>query len=551
MMNLLLFIEMLISYSCTYLFFLLMGRSFFIILKLAFNLNSNNKSTIFTKKIMYPLTGFIFFSNLLVILNFFIPLKSPLTYLIASILILINFKDLDLNLKNIFNFKIIFYYLIIPGILVISSFDINFHYDAGYYHLNSQNWIRESNIVFGLVNIFWPLGMSSVYEYISAFFWIDANFLYLHYINLFFIHNFYLFLLENLNSKNTFLKNSSIFIIIFSLLDNFGALGGRNGYIYIEGVGKQDVAVGILIYIIFIYSVMLIKNSNKFEYLDCVLYSMLILFVIQIKLNAFPVMFLYFFTIYIYHKNGYSKLKIFKSQLITLFFGFTWILKNYLTTGCLIFPLSLTCINNFKWYVFSSTETFEGVTKAYSLNYTFGLGFINWFEKFIENSLHLSLIINFLSSLIILITLRLFFFQKESVDKKIIKIAQIFVFLFFIFLFFYGPIPRYAIGGFLTSIGMLGLNTRKIKINFSQSFYYLMTTLSILLLLRVDAYSSFLNNKGIVLFDPREIAQYIDIGNDWFSPDSGDQCWINLNCTMGTSDIEINNEGYFKIAYKQ
>ena len=125
-----------------------MGRSFFIILKLAFNLNSNNKSTIFTKKIMYPLTGFMFFSNLLVILNFFIPLKSPITYLIASILILINFKDLDLNLKNIFNFKIIFYYLIVPGILVISSFDINFHYDAGYYHLNSQNWIRESNIVF-------------------------------------------------------------------------------------------------------------------------------------------------------------------------------------------------------------------------------------------------------------------------------------------------------------------------------------------------------------------------------------------------------------------
>ena len=90
---------------------------------------------------------------------------------------------------------------------------------------------------------------------ISQLFLIDGNFLYLHYLNLFFIHNLYLFLLENLNSKNTFLKNSSIFIIIFSLLDNFGALGGRNGYIYIEGVGKQDVAVGILIYIIFIYSV--------------------------------------------------------------------------------------------------------------------------------------------------------------------------------------------------------------------------------------------------------------------------------------------------------
>ena len=33
----------------------------------------------------------------------------------------------------------------------------------------------------------------------------------------------------------------------YSLLDNFGVQGGRNGFLYIQGVGKQDVAVGILV----------------------------------------------------------------------------------------------------------------------------------------------------------------------------------------------------------------------------------------------------------------------------------------------------------------
>ena len=32
-------------------------------------------------------------------------------------------------------------------------------------------------------------------------------------------------------------KYSSYFLIIFALLDNFGYNGGRNGFLYVEGVG--------------------------------------------------------------------------------------------------------------------------------------------------------------------------------------------------------------------------------------------------------------------------------------------------------------------------
>ena len=44
-------------------------------------------------------------------------------------------------------------------------------------------------------------------------------------------------------------------------------------------------------------------------------------------------------------------------------------IKNYLMTGCLIFPVSLTCINNFEWYVKGSTEKIEEYTSATSFAY--------------------------------------------------------------------------------------------------------------------------------------------------------------------------------------
>ena len=74
-------------------------------------------------------------------------------------------------MSHVLTFENIFLYIFIPGILLISSSDINFHYDAAYYHLNHQNWLRSSNLIIGTVNIFWPFGMSSIYEYISSMLW--------------------------------------------------------------------------------------------------------------------------------------------------------------------------------------------------------------------------------------------------------------------------------------------------------------------------------------------------------------------------------------------
>ena len=156
--------------------------------------------------------------------------------------------DFKFNLSNKFNLKYFLFYIVIPATLIVSSSTTNFHYDAGYYHLNHQNWLRESNLVIGMVNIFWPFGMSSINEYISSILWIDNSFILLHFLTLFFIHFFFVFLANNiLFSKNLNFKAASYFLLFFSLLDNFGLSGGRNGFIYIQGIGKQDIAVGVIL----------------------------------------------------------------------------------------------------------------------------------------------------------------------------------------------------------------------------------------------------------------------------------------------------------------
>ena len=48
-----------------------------------------------------------------------------------------------------------------------------------------------------------------------------------------------------------------LFLLLFGILDNFGFNGGRNGFLYIEGVGKQDLAFAV----VFLISNLLIINS--------------------------------------------------------------------------------------------------------------------------------------------------------------------------------------------------------------------------------------------------------------------------------------------------
>lgn len=163
------YFKILANYSFLYIFLFFQGRAFLLLVNHLLIKENNIPTKILEIKasILYPIIGIVYVGNTLVITNFFMKLNSGLSYSIVFLTLLPNF--LDITKKRIeINLNQFIYYLFIPAVLLVSSSDINFHYDAGYYHLNHQNWLRESNIILGMTNIFWPFGISSIYEYLSA-----------------------------------------------------------------------------------------------------------------------------------------------------------------------------------------------------------------------------------------------------------------------------------------------------------------------------------------------------------------------------------------------
>ena len=87
-----------------------------------------------------------------------------------------------------------------------------------------------------------------------------------------------------LYSKNAVLVTSGYLLLIFSYLDNIGLDGGRNGFIYFQGVTKQDTAVAVLFLFISISAFLIMKEKNvKKE--ELIVLSLLTLFTTQIKLS--------------------------------------------------------------------------------------------------------------------------------------------------------------------------------------------------------------------------------------------------------------------------
>ena len=495
------------------------------------------------------------------------PLKSPFVFIILFSLIFINFLNLNLkiNFYNFFTLNNLLFYLVIPSILIISSSTTNFHYDAGYYHLNHQNWLRESNLIIGMVNIFWPFGMSSINEYISAFFWFDSSFILLHFLTLFFIHFFFIFISYNLlSTKNKNLKAASFFLLFFSFLDNFGASGGRNGFPYIQGVGKQDIAVGVL----FCFVSLIILNSvkqRKVRDIDFVLLSLLTFFIFQLKVSGVIVFFLYFvFCFFLINNQIFNLRNIVYFQIPSVIFGVVWSIKSYLTTGCVIFPLSLSCINNFDWYLPNSTKAYEEISTVSSLAYMEyfvdkNLTFVDWFNDFFLSQVYAdlalfyrSVYINFLISLIAIYLLKLVLFRKEPANRNFNLIVFIYLASSFLYLLFFGPIPRYAMGTLLTVVGIFGFYSKDKKYNLNKYFVYFLIIICVGLIPRANSYIEFITNPQIAIFDPRLEELYIEeqIHENWIRPDRGDRCWINLKCTMHKEDIYISEESFFKVAYR-
>ena len=526
-----------------------------------FALDSNESNLLGTKShYLYPLLGLIALGNLLIILNTFFPIKGFFIFSIFVLLTIPSLKGINVYFRKSINWDFIFSFILIPAILVISTYDITFNYDAGYYHLLHQNWIRESNMIIGMVNIFFAFGMSSIYEYISAFLWFDKTMVFVHFLNIYFVHFFFLFVKENLiNKKYQSLYNVSLVILIYSIMDNFGFGGGRNGFIYIQCVTKQDTTVCILFWFLTIVTLYKISKS-EITRLEMLSLSLITFFVYQIKVSGVMIIFVYAYLIVNLLIKKYYKLSTLLYLHIPAFVLITiWFSKSIFTTGCFIYPVDITCIESFSWYVKGSTANVEYYTKLASKNYDLSIPFTEWIQKVAKDTFEYrgQVLKNFLISISIIFGVKKAFFDKLKEQLSLKIFMALFVLINFTYLLFYGPIPRYAIGICMVSVSLIGYFSGDFKFELKNSIKYALIFVSVFSVVRLNSYISFIENDDLRIFNPLEVeliyqdTVFVETFENWVKPEIGDQCWANLKCTMSDEDISFTENSLFKTAYRQ
>ena len=162
------------------------------------------------------------------------------------------------------------------------------------------------------------------------------------------------------------MKNASFFIIIYSFLDNFG-VGGRNGFLYIQEAGKQDTAVAILLCFV---SLILINYIIRgiISQIDFIYLTLISFFIFQLKVSGVFIFYSYFILVLLLIREKKYKIKnILLLQLPTIIFGVLWTLKSFLTTSCIIFPLTMTCFKNLSWYELGSTKELKNILQTLAL----------------------------------------------------------------------------------------------------------------------------------------------------------------------------------------
>ena len=114
----------------------------------------------------------------------------------------------------------------------------------------------------------------------------------------------------------------------------------------------------------------------------------------------------------------------------------------------------------------------------------------------------------------------------------------------------YGPTPRYAIGICLLSVGVLGISVSKPKFEINYNLFTVMAIFSVLLLVRVSSYQTFLSDPSIAIFNPVGLAKYEYRYDDWVLLMKETSVGSILNVLWRKKKFFLTKQAFFKVAYK-
>ena len=387
----------------------------------------------------YNLLGSLLFLIFLSYLTHFFFNHGYLHNIIIIIIGIISFIFSFLNEKKIFK-KYLNYICLLFGILLFAFLTAKTHDDFPYYHFPYTYYLTQENLIIGVGNLVHAFRTPSSIFYLNSLFYLPIIEYFLFNMGAILIFGFSnLILIFKL--KNDFKNKNYDFIFFLTFL----SLLFINIFFYRLAEHGTDRSAQILIFILFIEVFSLYRRSTVIEHSFTKIFILLGLI---ISLKAFYVLYLLILVpIFFYLKKINFDLNFFKNFYfyIFCFVGFFLILVNIFNSGCIIYPVSISCFPNFEWSSFNdakvSNDWFEQWAKAgagpnYGVddpaNYIKGFNWVpNWIEIYFFNKVS-----DFLLGLILLLTIVFFsFFSKNKINIKMKK-QNFYIYLIIIILFF-------------------------------------------------------------------------------------------------------------------
>ena len=274
-------------------------------------------------------------------------------------------------------------------------------YDAALYHIPHQVWLQNDKIIFGLSNVHSRFGIISFFSYIGANLWQGNYYDGLSYLQGIFFLIFFSFLFFLVSHREKFLEG----IVMSTIL----SLPIWFRYIY-PSYGLVDASYGFLFYISFILGIYLIfKKNNFYDHFYLSVFLLLSIFSFLLKPSGIFLAPFNFVVLLILLNQNKVKLKILiKLSFFPLAIFVFWILKNFINTGCLIYPASLTCFN-VSWSNIHLVNEINFSITNFAWRY-FELFELKYLYLFIKNYFYLFLI----SMILILLFFNLVKYKKNN-----------------------------------------------------------------------------------------------------------------------------------------
>ena len=404
------------------------------------------------------LYGIVFIGFFAQLLNFFIPLNDILiilSSLVSLILILFFFKDFKKSLnfgKITILFILAFYFL-----TILTIYGSGYSDDLNHYHYGYINNIDNFNYIFGLNFLHHHYGFSPLWLSINAFLNFENTKLQdIHLVNslpfFLILSTFFVKILDNIkNKKITLVTLIQIFFCFFLLLK----------YTRLKEFGVDRPAFIFFIYFFYLTSKIILENNiiinNRENQYKLYVLLILSLFIFFTKITFISLFLIPFFVFLLIKNININYLFNFKFLIIFLIF-ISYLLKNLILSGCLIYPISFTCLEQFAWNSKEISNILSTGIEAFNKNYNNYRGelgpieFIknfNWIDTWylrIQNELKDFLL---LKLLILILTISLVKFTNSNLSKAnknkinlfLIILLSLFLFSFFI-LFLKTPVIR-------------------------------------------------------------------------------------------------------------